>query len=173
MISSMRFAPLLALLLCVCWIIPVQSKAEDSSDALVSGIGYPPVRAESTAQALFMARRAALLDAYRNALNTKNDTDPESDRYFQNVAGFLRNVRIVDEAYLDDGAVMLTVAVKNMHNLSSQAPATVSRPGISAATPRIVPGPTPITLDEWMEIIARLVRFDPPHRVAPEAAEEP
>lgn len=162
-----------ALLLCVLIFFPIQARSDESPEILVSGIGYPPVRAESSAQALFMARRAALLDAYRNALNMENEAEPESERYFQNVAGFLRNVRVVDEAYLDDGAVMLTVAVKNMKTLSSAPPAIISGPGLSAATPRRVSGPTPISLDEWMKIIARLVRFDAPPSSVPSTMEEP
>ncbi|PTN38674.1 hypothetical protein [Desulfonatronum sp. SC1] len=171
MFSRAHLASFSVLLLCVLAFLPFQGKADEPSEVLVRGIGYPPVRAESGSQALFMARRAALLDAYRNALNTESEAAPESDRYFQNVAGFLRDVRIVDEAYLDDGAVLMTVAVKKVRSLSSGF-ATATKPGLNSAAPRVVPGPSSISLDEWMKIISRLVRFDIPQNVAPTTVEE-
>jgi hypothetical protein len=147
--------------------------AQGSSEFLVTGIGYPPVRAESSSQALLMARRAALLDAYRNALQLEKDAETESDRFFQGVVGFLRNVRIVDESYLDDGAIMLTVAVKDV-----QVQPRAGRPAPlmgkqSPKAPREVPGPMPVTLQQWMEIIEQLVFFDLGRDVTSPTLEDP
>lgn len=165
MFRRARLASSSVLVLCFLVLLPFPGLAEEPSEVLVSGIGYPPVKAESSAQALFMARRAALLDAYRNALNRDKDSDLASDRYFQNVAGFLRDVRIVDEAYLDDGAVLMTVAVKSPQG-AQLSPRTYA-PGahLSPAAPRQVSGPSPVSLEEWMRIIARLVRFDAPLKI--------
>lgn len=170
---SRYLCTLLLLVPCVVCIATAAIPAAEPSEMLVSGIGYPPLKAESSAQALFMARRAALLDAYRNALQREKDSDPASERFFHNVAGFLRNVRIVDEAYLDDGAVLMTVAVKNGRDASFRPRTAAPNDALSPAAPRQVSGPAQVSLDEWMKIIARLVRFDVPETILPSSVEEP
>lgn len=171
--NILRLVFVLILAGCMAASIPAPVFSDDAPEILVSGVGYPPVRAESSAQALLMARRAALLDAYANALRREKDAEQSTDLYFQNVAGFLRNIRVLDEAYLEDGAVFLTVAVKSQDDLAVGLTPLVRGPDGSSAAPKRIAGPSPVTLDEWMRIIARLVQFDAPSNITSVPGEAP
>lgn len=78
----------------------------------VQGIGYPPIKAENSAQAWLMARRAAIIDAYRNALKGDNYSENhDAGRFYTGLSGFLRGARLLKEEYLSDGGVVVTMEV--------------------------------------------------------------
>jgi len=58
--------------LIICLVAMPVIEAADSDSIIVSGIGYPPIKAQSEAQALLMAKRAARVDALRNDTDLNN-----------------------------------------------------------------------------------------------------
>lgn len=129
---------------------------------LVEGIGYPPVKASSRTQALLMARRAAVLDAYRNALRGREEngeTLPEWGAY-EGFSAFVRGIILVDEALLADGGVHVTVRVArgNFSPLGGKG-GDVQMTGRDRK-PEAYTGPIRISEEEWYKVIEKMVRFD-------------
>ena len=113
------------------------------------GIGAPPERYLGKPNARPMALRAAKLDAYRNILevikgvrvdsNTVvRDFMTESDEIRTSVEGVVRNFTVVDQSYLSDGTVEVTVRM----NLSGRLSQTVLPKGPELAPPA-APAPAP------------------------------
>lgn len=128
----------------------------------VYGIGYPPVKAQNKAQALLMAKRAALLDAYRKALVDQGDdyTGPkDEERFYRGLSGFIKGLTIVNEEYLNDGGVKIeaTVPKKDVYLYSKgKLPK-----GLTPKTgPARVEGPAKVTMEEWYQIIEKMVNFE-------------
>ncbi len=149
---GIRIAALCILGILLCW---GQGFGSNQSQ-LVQGIGYPPVKAKSKTQALLMARRAALLDAYRNTVGGQEEgreAFPERDAY-QGFSAFVRGIELVDEALLADGGVQVTVRVSsgNLREVTSS-----KGPG---RKPEAYAGPRRISEKEWYGIIERMVRFE-------------
>ena len=87
-----------------------------------TGSGAPPSSAESIAQGRIMAKRAAILDARRNLLETVRGVRVNatttvqnhmtaSDRVITRVSGIVKMSKVVDARYLSDGIVEVTVAM--------------------------------------------------------------
>lgn len=145
-------------LLVVCLLLALHgiSAGDESSGETVTvqGTGYPPIKAESVSQARLMARRAAVLDIYRNALRKKSSPDGGDDVSYQELSGFVSGINIINEEYLRDGGVRLTARVPGKNNSMPPRPSSeVKRTEGPAATRRI-------TLDEWYEVINGLVRIE-------------
>jgi len=113
------------------------------------GIGAPPERYLGKPNARPMALRAAKLDAYRNILevikgvrvdsNTVvRDFMTESDEIRTSVEGVVRNFTVVDQSYLSDGTVEVTVRM----NLSGRLSQTVLPKG-PEPEPSAAPAPAP------------------------------
>lgn len=124
----------------------------------VVGIGYPPIQSSSTTQALLMARRAALLDAYRNALRATNQGPGlnEEGRLLEIISGTVRGSSVLAEEYLDDGGVRLRAKVT-----VDGPPAHRPEQGAYSARvsgPRM---PKTVSLARWQEIIQVFVHFAP------------
>lgn len=118
----------------------------------VQGLGYPPIRAESAAQAHLMAKRAAIVDAYRNSLASKTAQGQASDIQYQELSGFVSGMTIVKEEYLKDGGIRITAKVP-INNILPSAGSEMRR-----SDPRR--GTQSVTLDEWYSIIKNLVRYE-------------
>lgn len=134
--------------------------AEETTDdtITVQGTGYPPIRAESAAQARLMAKRAAIVHAYRNALSpaSPSPAPPSGDAAdvtYQELSGFVRGVTIVNEEYLKDGGIRITAKVPKKNIIVSTVRTEINKSGGSA-------GPERVSLEEWYKIINNLVRID-------------
>ncbi len=124
----------------------------DNDAFVVSGLGYPPIKAENAAQARLMARRAAILDAYRNALAGAGSTNNDEPTFYIGLSGFVKGLTIEREEYLKDGGIRILARV------SAGNIAASSR--TSAGNRKERGGPSKVTLDEWYKIIESLVKID-------------
>ena len=138
------------------------SMADGVDQVVIQGIGYPPVKVRSKAQAKLMARRAAVLDAYRNALySAAEDTNGEDDNtYFQQISGFVRSMEILQEEYLSDGGIRILANVKAV-DISVSSESNISRPDVSRIQPHPSSGPRTVSVEEWKRIIEKMVTIDP------------
>jgi hypothetical protein len=121
---------------------------------VVSGIGYPPIKAENAAQARLMARRAAIVDAYRNALAGTGPSNNDEQAFYTGLSGFVRGLTIEREEYLEDGGVRILAKVPG------RSAAATSRTPNEVVTEKGRGGPAPVPLNEWYRIIERSVRFE-------------
>jgi len=87
-----------------------------------TGTGFSPSSAGNAAQASAMARRAAIVDGYRNllekvgevrveAVTTVRNYVLESDMVKTNISGLVQGARIVNEQALPDGSYQVTLQV--------------------------------------------------------------
>jgi len=142
--------------------MPAAPRAETQVE--VQGVGYPPIQSSSTSQALLLARRAATLDAYRNALRAAGQTPApeENENLLELISGTVHGSSILAEEYLEDGGVRVRAMVK-----VAGAPALrreLGPGGLNASGPR---APKSVSLWQWQDIVRRHVRLDP---IAPEAS---
>lgn len=136
--------------------------SSDQDSVTVYGIGYPPIKAQSEAQALLMARRAALLDAYRNALKASSGegSDPKEDKtFYENFSGFIKGMKIVSEEYLGDGGVRVKASV-SLRDVSMFQKGHNKKEGSMGYLPERLNGPEKVTVEEWYRIISGVVRFE-------------
>lgn len=87
------------------------------------GTGVPPANAKSPAQAKGLARRAAIVDAQRNLLESIKGVQVDSETTMENltitsdvvktkVSGLVKGARIVREQQMPDGSYQVVMAVK-------------------------------------------------------------
>ena len=132
----------------------LESRNSGGDDRLVvSGVGYPPIKAQTAAQARLMARRAAVLDAYRNALTGAGAGSSDEQEFYTGLSGFVKGMVIEKEEYLEDGGVRILATVP--------AGSITSSPGTAGkGMPEENRKPSQIPLDEWYSLIERSVRFE-------------
>lgn len=119
----------------------------------VEGIGYPPIKAQSVTQAHLMARRAAIIEAYRNALTATGAQEYDDNVLYSGLSGFVKGLTVLKEEYLKDGGVrvIVSVPVKNI-TVFAKPPYEKNMGAVS--------GPLSITLDAWYKIIRDLVTIE-------------
>jgi len=118
-----------------------------------TGIGVPSPEATSAFHAKAMAKRAALVVAYRNLLEiiqgirvdsvtTVNNYMIQNDVIKTKVVGFVKGAKIVDEKEMADGSFRITVEMPLTGELPaaliptpSGRPAAITFPGYSVSTP--------------------------------------
>jgi hypothetical protein len=134
------------------------SDKKDSSDETftIQGIGYPPIKAQNVAQAHLMAKRAAIIDAYRNALAAAGIQNYNDDTLYAGLSGFVSGLTILEEEYLEDGGIRILAQVP-VENIAVSANIIHSAPKKSKETWL---GPLRVTLAEWYRIIKKLVRIE-------------
>ena len=132
-----------------------------SNHIIFYGIGYPPVKAENKAQALLMARRAAILDAYRNALRSRSDSTESNSEgsYYEGLVGFVKGMTIIAEEYLKDGGIKITASVSE-GNILVSSKSEYSKKKIGKNAPTRCLGPVTVTIEEWFKIIEKIVTFE-------------
>jgi hypothetical protein len=123
--------------------------------ATVVAIGAPPVNAVNAAQARAMAKRAALVVAERNLLETLKGTRVDSETLVENfiiasdrirtaVQGIIRGASEMKTHYMSDGSVEVTIGVKLAGPLSEELlpkPAGPPQPVVPPAPP-VAPSPS-------------------------------
>jgi hypothetical protein len=113
------------------------------------GTGVPPAQTSSPAQANAMARRAAVVDAYRNlteviggvrveAETTVRNFEVASDVVKTRISGLIQGARIVSEQSMPDGSYQVTMQV-NLFGINSVAAAIQDK----IQPVQIVPIPAP------------------------------
>lgn len=123
------------------------------------GFGAPPTGAASDAQAMLMARRAAIVDAYRDLLEASLEVTVRSktsveqagvkwDTVTAQVEGVVRNAAIMDEQQYGDGRYEVTLQMPlygpnglGQTVLPYVAPAAPPAPAAPALAPTIPPAP--------------------------------
>lgn len=131
-----------------------ESRNSNGLDVLtIEGIGYPPIKAQSEAQAHLMAKRAAIMAAYKNTLAATGSREYEDDALYSGLSGFVKDFKVIKEEYLKDGGVkiLISVPVKSIR--------VPSKTAYTKSTAAIL-GPLSVTLDEWYKIIRDLVRIE-------------
>lgn len=143
--------------LIVCLVDVPVIEATDSDSIMVYGIGYPPIKAQSKAQALLMAKRAAILDAYRNALRVVSGEVSETydKTFYENLSGFVKGMKIISEDYLGDGGVRIKAIVSLKDLTIFQKDKSV----IGAFSEK-EGSPEKVTVEEWYRIISGVVRIE-------------
>ncbi|HWR43377.1 LPP20 family lipoprotein [Sporomusa sp.] len=115
------------------------------------GTGVPSSIAKSPAQARLMARRAAIVDAQRNLLESVEGVKVTAETTVQNfettndtvktqVSGIVKGARIVNEHQLADGTYQVTLRI-NLYGKGSLA--EVITDATKPITPVPVPSPSP------------------------------
>ena len=101
------------------------------------GIGVPSIQSHSQAQANAMARRAAVVDAYRNLLEavgevrveaatTIKNFELESDVVKTRISGLVQGAHIVNEQQMPDGSYQVTMEI-NLFGANSVAAAIADK----------------------------------------------
>jgi hypothetical protein len=161
---TVRFFPvllLIALFLLLLGPVPGQT-----GTFTVRGTGYPPIKAANKAQALLMAKRAALLDGYAAVLRSRQTTPagglPDEQFFYEDLAGFIRSVEVVKQTYYADGKVEVVLAGKD--ETIKHTPLSVQKkqdkpvqPG--SMRPVQIDPPKEVSRQQWLAIIEKMVAF--------------
>jgi hypothetical protein len=121
----------------------------DSATVTAEGTGVAPPTAYNSVQARMLARRAAIVDAYRQlaeqikGVNVDADTTVEnmmvtSDVVRTHVSALVQGARIVDEKTLSEGGYSVTLQVSMFGVSNSLATAVLERPQVKEAFPPVV-----------------------------------
>lgn len=126
---------------------------------LIHGLGYPPIKAQSTAQARLMAKRAATIDAYRNALVKAGFSEYNEESFYSGISGFVSGMTVLNEEYLKDGGIRLTalIQVKDVTVTSSSAAASKAAASKKPVEMERSTGPSAVELNEWYKLIEKIV----------------
>lgn len=127
----------------------------EASKIQVEGAGVAPATARTAAQAKLMARRAAIVDAYRQIAEeisgvqvdgetTIRDLELSSDVVKTKVSAFVRGARIVGER-AEDGAYYVTMEAPIYGIDNSLAKAVLEKPAVKESFPEPVASVQPST----------------------------
>ena len=116
----------------------------DSATVTAEGTGVPP------AVAYMLARRAAIVDAYRQLAEQIKGVDVDADTTVENmmvtsdvirthVSALVQGARIVDEKTLPEGGYSVTMQVSMFGVSNSLASAVIERPQVKEPYPAVVP----------------------------------
>ena len=120
----------------------------DSAVVTAEGTGVAPPTAYNSVQARMLARRAAIVDAYRQlaeqikGVNVDADTTVDnmmvtSDVVRTHVSALVQGARIVDEKVIAEGGYSVTLQVSMFGVSNSLASAVIERPLVKEAFPSL------------------------------------
>lgn len=126
----------------------------NNSSITVIGAGVAPMNAYNAAQARMMARRAAVVDAYRQLAETIKGVNIDSETTVQSmmtldditktkVSAFIQGARVVSEQVIPDGGYEVTMTVSMFGVSNSLASAVMPRPAAVESFPQPVAAVTP------------------------------
>ena len=125
-----------------------------NSTITVTGSGIAPANARSAAQARMMARRAAVVDAYRQLAEAIKGVNVDSETTVQNmmvvddttktkVSAFIQGAKILSEQVTADGGYEVTMTVSMFGVSNSLASAVMPKPAAVEAFPQPVAAVAP------------------------------
>ena len=126
-------------------------------DQAVQGVGYPPIKTINKAQALLMARRAAILNAYGKILQCKSEINEHN--YLLNLSKFIKGMKITQEELLADGGIRVTISTEQ----SAYVPVSGSNSNKKATRQPLQPQiftPKQISREQWFKVISSMVIFE-------------
>lgn len=118
----------------------------EAASIQVTGMGVAPANAKNAGHARIMARRAAIVDAQRNAVEYINGVQVDADTTVEmavvqndtirtHISGIVRNAKIVSEKYSNDGAYEVVLEVPLFGASSSVASAVLTKNKTATAFP--------------------------------------
>ncbi len=142
----------------------VPSHAEEFT---VHGMGYPPIKAANKAQALLMAKRAAILDGYATALRNHQTVPAGSlaaDHFFyDDLSGFIRSAKVVKESYYADGKVEVVLTGRQEADQTTPPSPRINNEKKSIKPVSMKPvqkaAPREVSQQQWLAIIEKMVQF--------------
>ena len=125
-----------------------------NSSITVTGSGVAPANARSAAQARMMARRAAVVDAYRQLAEAVKGVNVDSETTVQNmmvvddttktkVSAFIQGAKILSEQVTSDGGYEVTMTVSMFGVSNSLASAVMPKPAAVESFPQPVAAVAP------------------------------
>ena len=125
-----------------------------AEEIIIHGIGYPPIRVDDKVQALLLARRAAVLNAYAHALQKKSTaTAPAADPVFYNdLSGFIRGMTVIRQHFLADGGVEVVMRGETDNIEIQTRGAARQDKGVAGAAERKKVSDL-ISQEEWFQVI--------------------
>lgn len=151
MITSLAF--LLVMMADPALLYSTEGRSNQDNALAVQGLGYPPIKTQSAAQARMMAKRAAIIDAYRNALLSGGGANYNEDNFYVGISGFVKDMTITEEEYLNDGGMRITIKVP-LKSIAVTSGTAYKKPQENR------PGLSKVSLNEWYRIIESMVRFE-------------
>ena len=120
-----------------------------NSTITVTGSGIAPANAHNAAQARMLARRAAVVDGYRQLAEAVKGVNVDSETTVQNmmvvsdttktkVSAFIQGAKIVSEKVIPDGGYEVTMTVSMFGVSNSLASAVMPKPAAVEAFPQPV-----------------------------------
>ena len=124
-----------------------------NSTITVTGSGIAPANAHNAAQARMLARRAAVVDGYRQLAEAVKGVNVDSETTVQNmmvvsdttktkVSAFIQGAKIVSEKVIPDGGYEVTMEV-SIFGVSGLAQAVMPKPAVQESFPAPVPDVIP------------------------------
>lgn len=150
MLKSVKILSLCTMfvLLAISTTFAAESKVDWAANYItVTGYGAAPATSTSTGQAMAMARRAAVVDGYRqmaeiingvqvDSETTVKDLSVQSDIIKTKVSGIIRNARVVDEKQVGNGfEVTMTVPIFGVTGSGSVAETVLPKPEVKEPIP--------------------------------------
>lgn len=160
MIKKSKALLMTVLIACIMALLATSVFAEEGrvnweqNAVVVKGMGVAPVNATSAAQARMLARRAAVVDGYRQLAEAVKGVNVDSQTTVQNmmitsdvvntrVAAFIQGARIISEQVLPDGGYEVTMSVSMFGVSNSLAEIVMPHSEKMEAFPAPVPSVTP------------------------------
>ena len=146
-----------------------------------TGMGVGPRQVASYAEGKILARRAAIVSAYRqlaenvNGVQVDSETTVEmatttSDVTRTRVSGLIKGARITSESYEKDGTYMVTMEVPMYGVTGSIASAVMPKPAVKESFPQPVASVAPATVNVQVQVNGAATPQVPATTVAPNAS---